>query len=149
VTLPNSAGAIYDLILADAVVAAKLGVYVLANQSEIPAISTMFTAERLMEGTQPQGVEVMITALPGGSPEPTLSDEILTNYVWRIYVSLWQPYGSRDDLQAVAERIVALLPGRPTWNPITGDPPGSDLGLLDQVVISWTNPTGVISAAGA
>jgi hypothetical protein len=145
VTLPASAGAIFDLLLSDPVLSDKLGVYVLTDQSQIPAIATMFSNERLMEGSKPQGVEVMITAMPVSNPDQIVTGEVLPNYNWRIYVSLWRPYDSRSDLLTVCERIVALLPGPSPWSPISGDPPGGGLGLLEQVVINWTNSVHVLS----
>ena len=105
----------------------------------------MFSNERLMEGSKPQGVEVMITAMPVSNPDQIVTGEVLPNYNWRIYVSLWRPYGSRSDLLTVCERIVALLPGPSPWSPISGDPPGGGLGLLEQVVINWTNSVHVLS----
>lgn len=43
-------------------------------------------------------------------------------------------------LPALTQRIISLLPGCRAV-PISGDAPGQGLGVLDQYVISWTNPT--------
>ena len=51
-------------------------------------------------------------------------------------------------LQALTQRIVSLLPGCRAV-PIDGDAPGQGLGLLDQYVISWTNPTQYVVTPGA
>jgi hypothetical protein len=47
-------------------------------------------------------------------------------------------------LRAIAERVIALLPGA-TAASIEGDAPGDGIGVIDQVVVRWTNP--VVSVA--
>ena len=50
-------------------------------------------------------------------------------------------------LQALAQRIISLLPGCRAV-PIGGDPPGEGLGVLDQYAIAWTNPTQYVVTPG-
>jgi hypothetical protein len=40
--------------------------------------------------------------------------------------------------------VVALLPGA-TSTSIEGDAPGQGIGVIDQIVIRWTNPTVVVT----
>jgi len=140
--LPTTAQGMYDLLVADATIAAALGTYTLADGTTRPAIAVLAANEHLPEGTTAVGIELVITAVPGFAPRVLLSNETLTNPTWRIYVMGWQ---SITSLQAVAERVMALLPGA-TAASVEGDAPGSDIGVLDQVVIRWTNPTLVVSA---
>jgi len=136
-TLPATAQAIYDLLVADAVISQGLGTYTFTDGAQIPAIAVLFAGEHLPPGTTVEGVEVTITALPNGyGPQLTYSSTIL-NPTWRIYIAGWQ---SAATLQAMAQRIIALLPGA-TATPLQGDPPGEGIGVIDQVVVAWTNPT--------
>jgi hypothetical protein len=70
-----------------------------------------------------------------------LDEETLLNPTYRIYVMGWQ---SVAGLRAIAERVIALLPGA-TAASIEGDAPGDGIGVIDQVVVRWTNP--VVSVA--
>jgi hypothetical protein len=40
--------------------------------------------------------------------------------------------------------VIALLPGA-TATSVDGDAPGEGIGVIDQVVIRWTNPTAVVT----
>lgn len=139
--LPTTAQEIYDLLVADDTISEALGIYLLPSGEELAAISVLAAHESLPAGTVAGGIEITITAMPGYSPQALLSGEVLTNPTWRVYVIAWQALG---DLQAVAERVLALLPGA-TASSIGGDPPGGGIGLMDQVVITWSNPCAVVT----
>jgi hypothetical protein len=139
--LPTTAQAIYDRLLADAVIAAALGTYTLANGTSRPAIAVLARNETLPPRTTAVGIEMVITAVPGFAPQVLLGEETLTNPTWRIYVMGWQ---SAAQLQAAAERVIALLPGA-TATSVDGDAPGEGIGVVDQVIIRWTNPTAVVT----
>ena len=141
--LPTSAQDIYDLLVADEAISEALGVYLLPGGDTIPAISVLAANEQLPAGTTPGGLEIVITAMPGYSPQPLLSFETLLRPTWRIYVVAWESLG---ELQTVTERIMALLPGA-TASSLQGDPPGEGIGLIDQAVITYTNPCAVVEAA--
>lgn len=140
-TLPATAQAIYDRLLADATIAAALGSYTLADGTTRPAIAVLAANESLPPGTTAVGIELVIKSVPGFAPQVLLSSETLPNPTWRIYVMGWQ---SAAALQAVAQRVMALLPGA-TASDISGDAPGEGIGVIDQVVIRWTNPTLVVT----
>lgn len=140
--LPATAQDIYDLLLADATIAAALGAYTLADGvTTRPAISVLAANETLPPGTTAVGVEITITEIPGYSPQVLLDEETLLNPTYRIYVMGWQ---SVAGLRAIAERVIALLPGATAAN-VEGDAPGDGIGVIDQVVVRWTNP--VVSVA--
>lgn len=141
VTLPATAEAIYDRLVADTAIAAALGTYTLADGTSRPAIAVLAANESMPAGTIAEGIELVITAVPGFANRPLLSTETLPNPTWRIYVMGWQ---SAAQLQAVAQRILALLPGAKT-TPIDSDAPGKGIGVVDQVVVTWTNPTLVVT----
>jgi len=136
VTLPATAEQIYDLLTADPVVSAALGSYTSPAGATGPAVAVLAANEKLPEGTTASGTEVVITRVPGFAPR-VLMEETATNPTWRIYVVGWK---TAAQLQAVAERIIALLPGAAAAD-VPGDAPGDGIGVLDQVVIRWTNPT--------
>jgi hypothetical protein len=140
-TLPATAEAIYDRLLADATIAAALGTYTLPNGTTRPAIAVLARNETLPPGTTAAGIELVIQRVPGFGPQVLLTEETLTNPTWRIYVMGWQ---TAAQLQAVAQRVIALLPGA-TATSVDGDAPGEGIGVLDQVVIRWTNPTAVVT----
>jgi hypothetical protein len=140
VPLPATAAAIYDLLTADATISAALGVYTLANGTQQPAAAVLAANEKLPEGTVADGIELVITAVPRNAERVLLTTETLTNPTWRIYVMGWQ---SAAQLRTVADRVVALLPGATSVN-VDGDAPGSGIGVIDQIVIRWTNPTVVV-----
>lgn len=140
--LPATAQAIYDLLVADAVISAGLGTYTFADGNQIPAIAVLFSGEHLPPGTTVEGIEVTITALPGYGPQPLLTFETLLKPTWRIYIAGWQ---SAATLQAMAERVIALLPGATASTP-TPDAPGEGIGVIDQVVVAWTNPVASVEA---
>ena len=135
--LPATAAAIYDLLTADATISAALGVYTLANGTTKPAAAVLAANEKLPEGTVADGIELVITAVPGFAPQVLMTAETLPNPTWRIYVMGWQ---SAAQLQTIAQRIMVLLPGA-TATTVPGDAPGSGIGVIDQVVMTWTNPT--------
>jgi hypothetical protein len=140
--LPATAQDIYDLLLGDATIAAALGAYTLADGvTTRPAISALAANETLPPGTTAVGVEITITEIPGYAPQLLLDEETLLNPTYRIYVMGWQ---SVAGLRAIAERVIALLPGA-TAASIEGDAPGDGIGVIDQVVVRWTNP--VVSVA--
>ena len=141
-TAPTTAQGIYDLLLADATISGALGSYALPSGSSLPAISVMAGGDSLPPGTVTNGLEITITATPNHAEQLLLSNEVLPNPTWRIYVIAWGALGS---LQTVRNRIVALLPGA-TSIQLQEDPPGEGLGVMEQVVIRWTNPTMVIQA---
>jgi len=138
--LPTTAQAIYDRLMADAAIAAALGVYRLPGGTTAPAMAVLAANEQLPQGTTPEGIEIVITAVPRLAEQLLLTSETLTNPTWRIYVSGWQ---SAAQLQAVAGRVVALLPGATSVS-IEGDAPGQGIGVIDQIVVRWTNPTVVV-----
>jgi len=138
--LPTTAQQIYDRLTADPVVSAGLGTYLLPGGASLPAISVLAANENLPPGTVAGGIEITINRMPGLMPQPLLTGETLLNPTWRIYLVAWDALGS---LQALAERVICLLPGA-TASGIQGDPPGEGLGVLEQVVITWTNPTVVL-----
>jgi hypothetical protein len=140
VTLPATAEQIYDLLTADPVVSAALGSYTSPTGATGPAVAVLAANERLPEGTTASGIEVVITRVPGFAPR-VLMEETSTNPTWRIYVMGWK---TAAQLQAVAERIIALLPGA-TAAAVPGDAPGDGIGVLDQVVIRWTNVTRAVA----
>jgi hypothetical protein len=139
--LPTTAQAIYDRLLADTAIAAALGTYTLPNGTSMAAMAVLAANEQLPPGTVVNGIEIVITAVPRCAEQVLLTTETLTNPTWRIYVSGWQSAGQ---LQTVAGRVVALLPGA-TSTSIEGDAPGQGIGVIDQIVIRWTNPTVVVT----
>jgi hypothetical protein len=148
-TAPTTAQEIYDLLVGDDAISDELGVYTLASGATLPAISVMARGDSLPSGTVTSGLEVVITASPNQAEEVLLSDEVLLNPTWRIYVIAW---GALGQLQAVRNRIVALLPGAVS-SQLQGsqssgglDVAGEGLGVMEQVVIRWTNPAVVVEA---
>jgi len=141
-TLPATAQELYDLLIGDDAISDELGVYALPGGDTLPAISVLAKGESLPSGTVTGGLEITITAVPNQSEQLLLSDETLTNPTWRIYVIAW---GALGELQAVRNRIVALLPGATSTQP-QADPPGEGLGVMEQVVIRWTNPSVAVEA---
>jgi hypothetical protein len=141
-TTPTTAQGIYDLLLADTAISNALGVYTLPSGATLPAIGVFASGDSLPSGTVTNGLEITITAVPNQSEQLLLSDETLTNPTWRIYVIAWGALGS---LQAVRNRVIALLPGATSTQP-QADPPGEGLGVMEQVVIRWTNPCVVVEA---
>ena len=141
--LPATAEAIYDLLVADDVISEGLGVYTFANGDTLPAIGCYLASEQLPPGTLVDGIEIAITRLPGYGNQPAY-DGALLNPTWRIYVSGFG-VGSASSQQAMAERVMDLLPGS-TGSPLEGDPPGEGIGVIAQVVVTWTNPTVFLSA---
>jgi len=140
--LPATAQALHDLLAADPIISAGLGTYTFANGSQIPAIAVLFGNEHLPPGTTVNGVEVTITGLPGYGSQPLLTFETLLNPTWRIYIAGWQ---SAVTLQAIAQRVIAILPGATASAP-TPDPPGEGMGVIDQIVVVWTNPVASVEA---
>jgi hypothetical protein len=146
---PTTAQEIYDLLVGDDAISDELGVYTLASGTTLPAISVMARGDSLPSGTVTSGLEVVITASPNQAEELLLTDEVLTNPTWRIYVIAW---GTLGQLQAVRNRIVALLPGAVSsqlqCSQSSGglDAAGEGLGVMEQVVIRWTNPAVVVEA---
>lgn len=140
--LPATAQALYDLLTADPVISAGLGTYTFADGSEIPAAAVLHANEKLPPGTTATGIELTITGMPGYGNQPLLSGGTLLNPTWRIYLVGWQ---SPAGLQEMAERALVLLPGA-TATSIPGDAPGEGIGVFDQVVIAWTNPTAFVEA---
>lgn len=138
---PTTAAAIHDLLLADATIAAALGTYTFPNGATRPAVAVLAAGEQLPPGTTVDGIELVITAVPRHAERLLLSGGVLTNPTWRIYVTGWRSIAS---MQPVVNRIVLLLPGA-TSSGIDGDPPGEGIGVVDQVVIRWTNPTVFVS----
>lgn len=141
-TLPATAQAIYDLLVADEAISDRLGTYTLSDGTTLPAISVLAGGANLPAGTVTDGVEITITATPNQAETSLLTFETLLNPTWRIYVIAW---GALGELQTVRNRIVALLPGAVS-TPMEGEPPGQGLGVMEQVVIRWTNPCEVMTA---
>lgn len=138
--LPATAQQLYDVLATDPVISAGLGSYTFPDGSQIPSIGVFHAHETLPPGTTVNGVEIAITGLPGYATRTLVTGGVLTNPTWRIYVS---GFNSTSTLQPMAERVLALLPGA-TAAALPGDPPGEGIGVLDQVVISWTNPTAFV-----
>jgi hypothetical protein len=141
-TQPTTAQAIYDRLLADATIAAALGTYTLADGTTRPAIAVLAANEQLPPGTTAVGVELVITAVPGFAPQVLMTPETLTNPTWRIYVMGWQ---SLTSVQSVVQRVLALLPGARSGR-VPGDAPGEGIGVIEQEVITWSNPGVVVTA---
>jgi len=139
--LPVTAGEIYDLLVADTTIAANLGTYVFAGGETRPSITVLSASEQLPPGTGISGVEIIISAIAGYNAKVLLTGETILNLSWRIYVMGWR---SIEDLQLVISRIIALLPGatvrQNVFNRFTEEESSQDIGILDQVVIFWTNP---------
>jgi hypothetical protein len=133
--LPATAQEIYDLLLADETIADGLGTYTFADGTIQPAIVPLFSNEDLPAGTVVEGIEIAITRLPFYGPQ-ALYNGVLLNPTFRVYIVAW---GSAATLQAMAERVMMLLPGA-TAQTLEGDKPGEGLGVIDQVVVAWTNP---------
>lgn len=141
VPLPATAAAIYDLLTGDQAISAGLGTYLLPGGDTMPAASVLAANEKLPEGVVAGGIELVITRVPGFAPAATYSG-VLPNPTWRIYLVAWSDVG---DLQGLAQRVLFLLPGS-TATTVPGDAPGSGIGVLDQVAITWTNPTVAVEA---
>lgn len=139
--------------MADTTIAAGLGTYRLADGTVIPAIAVLRANEQLPPGTVVEGTEIVITRQPGYAPQSLLTGETLLNPSWRIYVCGWE---SAATLQVMAERIMALLPGSSTSGipgsalgdsiKIPGNALGDNIGIVDQIVVAWTNPTVSVEA---
>jgi hypothetical protein len=71
-----------------------------------------------------------------------MTPETLTNPTWRIYVMGWQ---SLTSVQSVVQRVLALLPGARSGR-VPGDAPGEGIGVIEQEVITWSNPGVVVTA---
>lgn len=139
--LPTTAAELFDLLMADETISDGLGTYTFKDGETAPAMVPLFSGERLPAGTVIDGIEITITRLPLYGPQALYSG-VLLNPTFRIYVAAW---GAADTLQAMAERVMAMLPGA-TARAIEGDPPGDGIGVVDQVVVAWTNVTAVVSA---
>jgi hypothetical protein len=140
-TLPTTAQAIYDRLIADAAILAAIGTYTLPTGETRQAMAVLAANEQLPPGTTVDGIEVVITAVPRTSERVLMTEETLTNPTWRVYISGWQLAGQ---LRTVADRVVALLPGATSVS-IEGDAPGQGIGVIDQIVVRWTNPTVVVT----
>jgi len=138
--LPTTAQELYDLLVGDAVVSAGLGTYTPRGGAALPAIAVIRRNEALPEGVAVAGLEVVILANPDYATQALLTGETGLNPQFRVYISEWSPAGGMTALQALTQRIIALLPGCRAV-PIGGDPQGQGLGVLDQYALSWTNPT--------
>lgn len=153
-TLPTTAQGLYDLLAGDAVVAQALGTYTPRGGAAIPAIAVVRRNESLPEGVAVAGLEVVILNNPDYGTEAYLTGETGHNPQFRLYVSEWSPSADLTALQALAKRIISLLPGCRAM-PIggdqrgQGDPNGQGLGVLDQYAIAWTNPTEYVVTPGA
>lgn len=139
-TLPTTTQELYDLLVADAVVAPALGAYTPRDGDAIPAIAVVKRNEALPEGVTVAGLEVVIMANPDYATQAMLTGETGLNPQFRVYISEWSPASGLLALQVLTQRIIALLPGCRAV-PIGGDPPGRGIGVLDQYALSWTNPT--------
>lgn len=140
-SLPATAADIYDLLTGDETISEALGSYTLADGTTMAAAAVLAANESLPPGTTAEGIELVVTAVPGFAPKVLLTAETLPNPTWRIYVMGW---GSAAQIQAVAQRIMALLPGA-TAAAVPGDAPGSGIGVIDQTVVTWSNPTLVVT----
>jgi hypothetical protein len=147
-SLPTTAQGIYDLLAGDAVVSTALGTYTPRGGAAIPAIAVVRRNESLPEGVAVAGLEVVILANPDYAPQAMLTGEQALNPQFRLYISEWSPASGMLALQALTQRIIALLPGCRAV-PIGGDAPGQGIGVLDQYVIAWTNPTQYVVTPGA
>jgi len=139
-SLPTTAQELYDLLVGDAVVSAALGAYTPRDGDAIPAIAVVKRNEALPEGVTVAGLEVVIMANPDYATQAMLTGETGLNPQFRVYISEWSPASGLLALQALTQRIIALLPGCRAV-PIGGDHPGRGIGVLDQYALSWTNPT--------
>lgn len=148
-SLPATAQAIYDMLAADETLMEQLGSYTLAGGDELPAIAVLRAQERLPEGIVVEGVEVVITATPQLAPTWMLDNGYRSQPTFRIYVSQWSPETAGTALlQPVAERIMAYLPGSSSATiglTTEEEKAGGGLGLLDQVIVRWTNPIAFVA----
>jgi len=136
-TLPTTAEAIYDLLLADATVADMLGTYLLPGATDpIPAIAVLLPLEDKEDGTVITGVEIVIARVPSGQSTPFMTGGETTGGLFRLYVTQWTPPDNGPYLvDAMCRRIGQLLPGA-SWRDNTL-PDG--LGGLAQMAMLWEN----------
>jgi len=152
--LPKTAQELYDLLVGDAVVAAALGSYTPRGGTAIPAIAVVRRNESLPEGLAVTGLEVVILNNPEYTTEAMLTGEQSLNPQFRLYISEWSPASDLLALQALTQRIIALLPGCRAVSISgdqrgQGDPNGQGIGVLDQYVIAWTNPDQYVVTPGS
>lgn len=150
--LPTTAQAIYDLLLADAPLAAALGTFLLPGAaSAIPGVAVLRRNETLPEGTVMTGVGIIISGGFAPQPEVRLTGETAVNPSWRIFVADWGG-GVAGGLETVALRVIANLPGCSYGDLSSARPQvvsgGREVGLIDQVPIAWTNPTVQVAGVG-
>jgi hypothetical protein len=152
--LPKTAQELYDLLVGDAVVAAALGTYTPRGGTAIPAIAVVRRNESLPEGLAVTGLEVVILNNPEYTTEAMLTGEQSLNPQFRLYISEWSPASGLLALQALTQRIIALLPGCRAMaisgdQRGQGDPNGQGIGVLDQYAIAWTNPDQYVVTPGS
>lgn len=147
-----TAQTLFDLIAADPVLfppsgPSLVGTYAVPGQTVRPALAVWMANERLPERTVVTGVAVTIMAVPDGAEEWYLTSEVSTNYLYRIYAAQWSTgAGASAALQAVRNRLLQLLPGARSSAIPAGTLEG--VGVLDQVVITWSDVDGILQGAG-
>lgn len=139
-TLPATAEAIYDQLVADAALLAALGTYhVPGETSSRPAIGVMRDGEALPEGTDVAGVELVIRKASEYDPQ-LLYDGQMLRPPFRLYVVQWAvATGGALGIDVVVRRVLALLPG--ARSAAVSVPAGYGDAGLEQVVITWVNQT--------
>lgn len=142
-TLPATAEAIYDLLVADATLLAALGTYAVPGVTGVrPAIAVLRDGEALPQGTEPTGVELVIRKASEYDPQ-LLYDGQMLRPPFRLYAVQWAvATGGALTIDAVVRRVLALLPGAKAASP--GVPAGFGDAGLDQVVITWVNPVATL-----
>lgn len=138
---------IYDLLEADATLAALLGTLTFSNGSTAPALSRLWPNEPRDQGSRCSGVEVSIGRLPATTGRPLLTGETMSRVIIRIYVTQWAvPAGDPHHIDAAVARILVLLGGQAEATP-AGLPDG--LTGLGQVVIRYAPTEEQLSPAAA
>lgn len=140
----STAQAIYDRIAADPVLfpaspgVSLIGTYAVPGQATRPALAVWMQNEKVPEKTVITGIEVTIAAVPENAEEWCVTGEVNTNPTFRIYAAQWTAgAGASARLQAVRNRLIRMFPGSAS-TPLAAA--GLEtLGVLDQVVITWTD----------
>lgn len=143
---PTNTQALFDWLNSDPELIACLGIYTYPDGTILPAIARLWDHEQLPEGTDVQGVELVIRRESAGSNRPTIGRELIVESTMRAYIMLWRMPDAPQppQLEPALERLQCLLPGV-SWQDVT---PPSGLGSLAQYAITWRNPAGMAVAAG-
>jgi hypothetical protein len=145
--LPTNSGALFDLLDGDATLQALLGTYSFREGRTEVALVRLWPNQPREQVTRCSGVEVAVARIPAKAGRLLWSGEALTASVFRIYVTQWAvPEGNAHNLDAVVDRILALLDGQAESTP-AGLPDG--LTGLGQVVIRYAAVETILKPAAA